>query len=82
MGTVAEVGSGDEVTPREILAAWDAAVAVSKARRRAFLDPDCTVEEYGALAAAQTLAEDAAVKALGGYSRYSLPQLTAWGDAK
>ena len=70
------------MTPREILAAWDAAVAVGKARRRAFFDPDCTVEEYGALAVAQTLADDAAVKALGGYARYSLPQLTAWGDAK
>lgn len=70
------------MTPREILAAWDAAVAVGKARRRAFMDAAVSVEEYGALAAAETLANDAAVKALGGYTRFSLPCLAAWGDAK
>ena len=31
---------------------------------------------------AERVAAEHAVKALGGYSRYSLPQLTAWGDAK
>lgn len=65
-----------------ILAAWDAAVAVSKARIRAFNDPAVTLEEYAALSAAEDHAGEVAVRALGGWLQASLPLLTAWPGAR
>jgi len=70
------------VTPKEILEKWDAAVAVGKARRRALMDASINPEEYCALSVAQTMVENEAVAALGGFIRYTLPSLTAWPGAR
>ena len=67
---------------KSALAAWDAAVAVTKARIRALNDPAVTPQEYAALSAAEDYAGEVAVLALGGWLNASPPLLTAWPDAR
>ena len=67
------------MTPREILAAWNAAVAVHKARCRALADSSIDTNEYCAISEASVIANIDAVTALGGYARLTCPDGVALG---
>lgn len=76
------VGSGEQVTPQEILALWDAATALYEAQYRALTDPSVPMEDFSRAQRTYDSVAECAVKAMGGWSVVSSPAAVAHGRAR